>query len=184
MKTVYKFKVIILMLFLSACGGSGGGSSDAKATNPSQPAILPGTGGGGTAPTTFPGTYFTLVKNANVTQGGHTYPITMTGHCANYGAQDYCWDDGWQSIPAISYETDFWQLCSLGGVVGQCSGGGSTDPVTTPHLWSSMATKLVTPPFQPSDVYTQGIQTSVTCTLTGTVVDCVDFQIDTSNASL
>lgn len=185
MKTVYKFKVIILMLYLTACGGSGGGaSSDAKVTQPSTPAIIQPPAPGGSTPSTFAGTYYTLVKNANVTQGGHTYPITMTGHCANYGGLDYCWDDGWQTVPAINFETDFWQLCSLGGTVGQCSGGGSTDPVTTPHLWSSMVAHLPTPPFQPSDIYSTGIATAVTCSLTGAVVDCVDFQIDTAQASL
>lgn len=179
-----KFSTVIvcvtLNLYITACGGGGGGSAaDSKVTQPSTPAIQPG----GSTPSTFSGTYYTLVKNASVTQAGHTYSITMTGHCANYGGLDYCWDDGWQKVPAINYETDFWQLCDLSGTVGQCSGGGSTDPVTTPHLWSSMAAKLVTPPFQPSDVYA-GTATAVTCSLTGTVVDCGDFQIDTSNVSL
>lgn len=186
MKTSSILVYVCYIIYLTGCG-SGGGGADAKASSPSSPApgiVQPTPGGGGSTPQTASATYYTLVKNANVTQGGHTYPITMTGHCVNYGSQDFCWDDGWQSIPAISYETDFWGLCSLGGVVGQCSGGGSTDPATTPKLWSSMLTHLVTPIFTATDVYTQGIATPVTCTITGTIVDCVDFQIDTTNASL
>src|ERR1700690_2189481 len=101
MRTLYKFKVIILMLYITACGGSGGGSSDQKASNPSTPAITQPGGTSPVVPNDPPLTYYTLVKNATVSSGGHTYPITMTGHCVVYNSEDYCWDDGWQSIPAI-----------------------------------------------------------------------------------
>lgn len=173
----------ITILALTACGKSGGGA-DTPAQSPSNPAapvIAPTQPGG---PTAIPLAYSTLVKTATVSQGGHSYSITMIGHCIVYLSQDYCWDDGWQTVAAIGYETDFWQLCDLNGVVGQCSGGGSSDPVTMPHLWSAMAAYLPLPPYQPADVYTQGISTQVSCTVTGSIVDCVDFQIDTANASL
>ncbi|MDH4163309.1 MAG: hypothetical protein OEW15_11570 [Nitrospirota bacterium] len=149
---------ITLNLYLTACGSSGGGAADSSKTDPASPnppSIV--------APTpsnpTVSGTYYTLVKNATVSSGGNSYQITMTGHCAVLDSVDYCWDDGFQTVPAIGYKTSFWQICrTVGGVVGQCSSG--TDPVDgVPTPWTEMAAKLVTPPFTPSNVYAQGIAT-------------------------
>ncbi len=173
----YLFSTGIIILSLTACGKSGG-SADTTAQNPSNPAIVspPASPGG---PTTFDLTYYTKVATATINSGGQTYHLTMTGHCVSYLSDDYCWDDGFQSIPT-GYQTSFWQLCYMTGAYGQCNGG--VDPVTAPKLWTSMVSHLPLPPYQAADVY-GGIATQVSCQVTGTIVDCGDFQIDTSLAT-
>lgn len=175
------FGFITYILYLTACGSSGGGESGV-AQSPSPPSITVPTQPGATVS----GTYYTLVKNAVVSQGGNSYQITMTGHCVVIESTDYCWDDGRQVIAALNTWRSFWGLCEqTNGTVAQCHGGTWTDPVDQrPTKWSEMSAKLPTPPYQPSDVYTQGIATQVTCTVTGAVLDCVDFQIDSNQAPL
>lgn len=176
--------ILIGFLMLTACGKSG--SAPAIEASPSTPAITQ-PGGGGSTPSNDPAlTYYTLVSTESVSNaGGPVYHVTVTGHCVQYQSHDYCWDDGWQKVAALNYETDFWGLCDNGGSIGQCSGGSSIDPVTQPTLWQQPVIQgIVTPNHQPSDVYTGGIATQVNCTITGSVVDCVDFQIDTAQAPL
>lgn len=172
----------IALFLLSACGKSGSGPVTANTKAPAVQPSNPSGGAGGTDPVL---TYYTLVVNETVTQGGSSYPVTVTGHCVNYNSEDYCWDDGWQTNPGLTnYETDFWGLCDNGGMIGQCSGGSSTDPVVTPYTWTSMSGYLTTPPHTPTEVYASGIATNVNCTVTGTQVDCGDFSFDTSSATL
>lgn len=171
----------VASFILSACGGSGGGGGDvSRVVTPGPGIVSP------PAPTTETLTYYTLVENLSVTVGGVSHAVTVTGHCVEYQTNDYCWDDGYQIPTGLtsSHEQSFWGLCDNAGTVLMCSGGATTDPVTTPYLWSSMVGFMPTPLHQASDVYTSGIPTNVTCTDTGSVIDCVDFQIDTANATL
>lgn len=170
----------IFSFMLTACGGSGGSDVAANLV-PSTPAQQPINGGGQTVGITV----FTMTQNLSVTQSGHTYPVTVTGACVQYSGVDYCWDDGWQTNASlVNYETDFWGLCVNNGTIMMCSGGTTTDPVATPHDFNSMVAYMPTPLHHPSDVYTQGTGTTLNCSMTGSVIDCVDFQIDTANASL
>lgn len=167
---------ISYILYLSACGSSGGAAADAQAAPTPTPGITPPPSSGGT---TVAATYYTKVQNATVNHAGSTYAITMTGHCVSYASNDYCWDDGWQTIPAFAgFETNFWGFCELAGVIGQCSGGGSTDPVTAPTLWTATFSGVAFPLHSPAEIYASGVATPVTCTISGSLVDCVDFQID------
>lgn len=181
MKTYQVLVYTALTILLSACGSGGGGSAALKVADPS--ANPPG---GGSGAQTESLTYYTLVENLIVTHAGTNYPVTVTGHCVSYLSNDYCWDDGYQ-IPAglsSSFEHSFWGLCNDNGTINMCSGGTSTDPMTTPKLYSSMVGFMTIPLHYETDVYTNGIPTNVTCTVNGSVIDCVDFQIDTSDATL
>lgn len=184
MKRLNLICFITLNLYLTACGSSGGSGAEAKSV-PDAPGLVQPPVVTPPGPTPFALTYYTLVVNATHTQGGQTYPITMTGHCVQYSSKTYCWDDGWQKIPQLpAFEKSFWGICTLSGTLGICSGGAAIDPVTEPTYWSANITALPVPPHIPADVFTNGIATQVSCTLTGDVVDCVDFQIDTAQAPL
>lgn len=166
---------------LSACGG-GGGADVAANLAPSAPVQQPS--GGGAQSTAI--TVFTWAQTLSITSGGVTKPTTVTGYCLQYSGVDYCWDDGWH-VPngfATNLEQSFWGLCDNAGTIMMCSGGATTDPTITPHDFNSMVGYMPTPLHHPSDVYTNGVGTSINCSVTGSLIDCVDFQIDTANASL
>lgn len=178
--------LVYTALVLSACSSGGGGASAGVAAAAPAPAlVLPG-GGGGSGPTVVSVTYYALAENLTVTIGGVDHAATVTGFCFSYETNDYCWDDGWQ-IPVgltSSHEQSFWGLADDNGTIIMGSGGTDTDPVTTPKLYSSMVGYMLTPLHVANDVYTGGSPTTLSCTVTGTLIDCVDFQIDTANAAL
>lgn len=182
MKRLILFTGIIILL--SGCGAKGSSSDAGAATDPKTPALQPiGNLSPPGSPAPISLTYYTLVVNETL----DSYSITVTGHCVVYTAVTYCWDDGWQKTPVAGVETDFWGLCSHGGVIGECSGGAWVDPVTTPTIWDSYFTvgnaNIPTPLHQPSDVFA-GVPTTVSCTLSGSTLDCLDFSIDTAQVPL
>lgn len=188
-RTITVLIYVCYIIYVTGCG-AGGGGADSKAADPASPTIPGIVAPGPTTPT--PGgtttanlTYYTMVQTVNYqpVPAGTSYPITMTGHCVNYNSTDYCWDDGFQANASQpTHKITFWGLCEMSGVVNMCTGG--IDPVTTPYEWSEMLGYMVTPLHFANDVYTHGIATAVTCTLNGSILDCVDFQIDTTQAPL
>lgn len=180
--------IILLPVALMFVGcGSGGGSNTAPKALPGQPGIAPTpsptpglvptpTPSPTPAPTPFPLTYYTKTVTVN--------SIPVSGSCVNYSSNSYCWDSGIITTGAGPSHYSFWQVTTAPGM---CSGNCLTDYMTSVkvisvNLLNLMANSLGS--YTPSQVLSIGVPTTVSCTLSSQILNCVDFSIDLSQVPL
>lgn len=130
-------------------------------------------------------TYYSLsetVNNANNT--GHSY--TVVGSCVNYLTKVYCWDDGVKTIDFTvnnfrygPYTYTYWGLMLQNGHLALCNGGCGVDAATSPIVMSASVIADVTQNAV-NTVFNTGTSHQVSCTLSGQLLNCIDFEIDLS----
>lgn len=118
--------------------------------------------------------------------------LSFKGSCVTYETNTYCWDDGIRSLGGQSYS--YWGVNKFTGtahnMLGDCRGTcningdilDATPTLVTANVTSYMSRALSS--MTPSLVFSFGTATNVSCTLTASVLDCVDFSIDLSQAAL
>ncbi len=195
-KTLKIVAALLMTVILSACGG--GGSADSKTAAPVTDADLfsPVDPTNPNSPTTGTVTYYTKTITDAPINGWSTHTVTMKGMCVLYSSKTYCWDDGAILLPSwvnnnFTYGGQryaFWRMAysvSNGALAYNCYGGNacSGDAVTAPTLMSSSVLNNVAVA-KVNDVFATGTPKTVTCTKTGSTLNCVDFTIDLAQLSL
>lgn len=187
---------ILVLVGMSGCAASGGGSAKAAAQVPvTQPGTVV------TAPQApINLTYYKLTAVDNPQWNGHpgSGPITTNGYCVQYLSNTYCWDDGAQGyanevsngISEGPFYDSYWNFAMqvIGGNLvegGTCRGNCLQDTFTQPrtmgaHWYGYTDTSLA----KVNAVLTTGASKAVTCTLSGVTLNCVDFSIDLSQIAL
>lgn len=177
------FILCFVLYFVTACGSGGGGSAASSQTTapnltaPSVPAA---------PPATVSLTYYSVTKTVAPIGSWPAKTYTATGSCVIYNAKTYCWDDGTKTvtIPGVgSYTYSYWDQSMVGAALVSCSGGCGADPLTAPTVLSVVVETNLTLTAVNS-VFSSGTSKAVTCTLTGTDLDCVDFVIDIDQAPI
>ena len=166
MKTLIVYTTILLLC--SACSGGGGGPS-------TQANLVPN--GGSQQQQTL--NYFTVSTTETPHVGTNNFQITITGSCVIYNSNTYCWDNGAQEVPQqiINHVTEgpwCYEYWISGNGCGALPMGYLPQPTLAQPfgLTSNMTSTAIQTIFQ------TGVQTQVSCTLSGSVLDCVDFTID------
>lgn len=179
--------ILLSLLGLAGCGASGG--ADSKIASQIPVVTTPTTGGTTTTtlPSSIPLTYY-QASQTRTNVGGTTKSFTAIGSCVIYLSNTYCWDNGMQSVTqsGITLTYNFWGVTYNGSIYSNCYGGCVADVLTAPtlvdtHVTNLMATYALE---TPSQVLSTGTAHSVTCSLNGTTLNCVDFTIDLSQIAL
>ncbi|CAB4150018.1 hypothetical protein UFOVP558_60 [uncultured Caudovirales phage] len=178
--------IIALVLFLTACGGSGGGGASTQANAPAPDQGLPSTDPGAIAPApTTPATptvvsltYYSLSKTVAPVSGWPTKQYTAVGSCATFESNTYCWDDGLKSLSWSAsgnnygpYTYTYWSTMDSGTHPLHCSGGCTNSYLTTPRLIESVLEPMLTT-ISINQVLSTGTPTTVSCTKDNGQLDC------------
>lgn len=184
MKNITLALSVLTIATLTACGSSGGGAASSTAKTPNLVAPSPSPA---PSPSTVQLTVYTdaAIRTVNATT------VTVTGYCAIYQADTYCWDDGWhRAIPSVAI--DYWGLALVGGILnlgneGVAGIGDEVDPLdATPMLITQAFTNLVggntiepngTEQTMVTELLANGTQSQVTCTIDGQNLDCGTFTL-------
>jgi hypothetical protein len=182
---------LLAIASLSACGSSGGSKTPVN-----NSIVIPGPGASPTptptpSPTPVQMTYYSQSQTVNNASGviGNNY--TVYGACVQYSGSTYCWDDGIKSntfniagnMDTFTY--DFWGIDIRNGLFdANCSGGCGIDPMTnTPSIISvGMASSIGSAKI--NNIFIAGTPHIVECTLTASVLNCVDFSVNLSQQPL
>lgn len=172
---------VFCTLMITACGAGGGAADKAASTGGgSTPALTPPTTPvtGGVDPVLV---VYSKTVTKSITSGGVNYSVPMTGFCAVYNSNTYCWDDGWHR-PIASLGYDYWGFILSGSTILQGSEGmaAATDPLlNTP----TMVTTAFVNQLPGNVINPDGSETTMVSTLlaTGTQsqVNCTDDGIST-----
>lgn len=173
---------IITILFLSGCAGGGGGGADpGSSTEPqtidfSTLTSAPSEGETGTI------TYYRLEKDFVNSDTNSTKTI-LYGYCVNYLGNQYCWDNGRQSVvwPSADYAfqtyfgLDQQNLIPSGISLSRCSSTFDTcnlDFFSSPRIVTNNVINVYggLPPFQ--KIFTTGQAVTVDCTETNGLLMC------------
>lgn len=141
-------------------------------------------------PTSVNLTYYSLTKTTEPQSGSgiHT-TVTMTGSCASYQSKEYCWDDGIHSmhIGAPFNVTDtytYWGLATSTNSEGFtiCFGSCPSDHMSSPlivdaTLSSGISAAMSDTDNSVSEIFSSGIEESVSCTELNNVLTCPSFTI-------
>jgi hypothetical protein len=187
---------VSLLFIATACTAGGGGAGSTSKLVPIDPQATP-TATPQPDPTATPQptptppqavtlTYYTKTVSGHEVIGGVSHPFTVVGYCADYNSITYCWDTG-VIIPTgltLNDGISFWGIGYLGGALSRCSGGTCVDAVTQPADASQSVFAGIMSFATPAQVLSTGIASQVSCTVSGTIVDCGLFQIDTAQAAL
>ncbi len=182
---LYMFAGSVCTLLIG-CGSGGGAPADAKAEDPNAPGVSQPSQPGGSIPVQL--TYYSLSKTVYPVNGftaGASHSYTATGSCVVYNSQTYCWDDGVKTVHFSDFSGnnygpftyDYWAQNLQGQSIAACNGGCGTDPLTIPAIVSQNVETALTLA-KINLVFSSGQAKQVTCTLTGSDLDCVDFSID------
>jgi len=187
-------KLAIAILFLAGCQVEPGAKNpiDTTVSSPgSVPAVQTtpeGSPQGAQAPNEpLTVTYYALAVTMNPT--GLTGAITVTGYCAQYQNNTYCWDDGiktqtiqeGQSFEHFNYS--FWGLTLAGNGVsaGACYGDCQSDSILLPTtMTSNLQMEAVHAQATPNQVITEGVASTGTCTVANEILSCGNFTVDLS----
>ncbi len=185
MRQVYMILVCIcLSAYISACGSSGStpASTQRSAPNPA-PSPSPSPSPASSNDPVITVYTETVTRFAIVNQ----HPYQVTGSCVVYNSQTYCWDDGFHNVvvPGTTLIFDYWMEQLAGGVIITCGGCqiANTDAMTAPTVLSSDVETVITMAAV-NHLLSAGTQADVHCTISGSVLDCGTFQIDTAQTPL
>lgn len=176
---------VFCIMMITACDSGGSGSADpaaAPAPGSSTPNLA--TPGAGTDPLLV---VYSITTQQHVTIGSTHYTLPLTGSCAVYKAQTYCWDDGWHRAGS-TFGMTYWGLVSANPGLTQGNEGVAdlTDPFADPVNMSTAASEVVASATfnatsldtMMNDVVTNGTQTQVNCNDNGVdTLDCGSFQL-------
>jgi hypothetical protein len=187
----------LMMMALTACGHSGGGSqADMTTPGGSSPNLIPGptpTPSPGPSPTPTPVQTTLTVFSDSATYTDNSImpnvPVTVTGYCTLYANHIYCWDDGSHAVvypnsPGFvqaefnyfNQEVAFGDLISCGTYCVASRIDGLTQPTSLATLIGSTSVGSVISPAV-NNLMMVGTQSQVTCTDNGTSLDCGTFTL-------
>jgi hypothetical protein len=199
---------VAIIVCATACGQAPGTAQSLEASNAapilspvSQPTNAPSS-----VPSAIPSpmastvslTYYSVTQTvAPLT--GHSTTTTMTGNCAEYDSNTYCWDDGEHTVTIQSggqfdsYDFTFFGIAkpNPSSVWQACGGNCDIDVMTSPsmidsNLTTAMAVAAPTH-YQVASVnsiLSTGTPTTVSCTDSAGVLTCGSIVIDTTQAGL
>lgn len=188
--------IIALFLFLTACGGSGGGDAAKSVQAPdagspvdpglspvvNPPVVTP------PAPTVVSLTYYSLAKTVAPVSGWPTKQYTAVGTCASFESKTYCWDDGVKSLSWNSggnnygpYTYTYWATMDSGTHPLNCSGACTNSYLATATLIDSVLEPMLTT-LAINQVLSTGTPTTVSCLKDNGQLDCGGFTVDLDGA--
>lgn len=140
-------------------------------------------------------TYYSLSVTEAPVSGWSLKTVTMTGSCATYQTKTYCWDDGMKTLASWTFggqtmgpfNYTYWGLmtnASASDGYSLCFGGCSADYLTTGRDVSQNAvgTNIQSESNDTgntvNEVFSQGVQSTATCTEANGVLNCGSFSIN------
>lgn len=173
--------------------------SDPTSNPTPQPSTLPSASPSPTA-SSIALTVYTKTTTIAPVNGFPSDDVTLSGSCAVYSGNTYCWDNGVQSITTtVSHLTTtshyfFWTIgkMSINGSLNICWGACPYDIMNVPTIVDPTLALNIESSYAddgeaqstPTLVISGGTQTQVSCTENNGLLDCVDFTIDLNQVAL
>lgn len=185
------------LLVLTACGS---GAPSTSVRSPELRAIEPiaddlpaaPAPSASPAPVSMQLTYYTQTEVRAPQAGWPTKTYTSIGHCVVYLGDTYCWDNGVQvlqwTLNSSAYGPFYYTYWNMNqpasGSWGHSSGGLTSDLMPSPRLITSLVATRMGGMGAVNTVLTNGQATTVNCTETAGILNCVDFAIDLNQIPL